>query len=118
MIRLTAIRLTPALFAAAALMTGAAFAQDDPAPVDPTSDTAAQAPTGVPVNAAATERTTPDGRPIMLLPSPTPASQAHLLKAGDPSVVSNPPVPDTADNRARYGGPTSNGGRKTAPRGN
>jgi len=28
------------------------------------------------------------------------------------------PVPDTPENRARYGGPVSHGGRATAPRGN
>jgi hypothetical protein len=121
-------RLPMALFAAVALMTGAAYAQSDPPQTDPTTDTAvnppvnppmgAPAPTGAPMNAAATERTTPDGRPIMLLPSPTPAAQAHLLKAGDPTVISNPPVPDTPENRAKFGGPTSHGGRKTAPRGN
>jgi hypothetical protein len=115
------IRLTLALFAGAALMTGAAYAQSDPSRTDPTADTAVNppmAPTGVPADAAATERMTPDGRPIMLLPSPTPANRAYALKAGDPTVISNPPVPDTPENRAKYGGPNSNGGRKTAPRGN
>jgi hypothetical protein len=49
--------------------------------------------------------------------SPTPADQAYLLKAGEPNVVSNGPVPDTAANRRLYGGPTSNAGRHTAARG-
>jgi hypothetical protein len=47
--------------------------------------------------------------------SPTPADQAYLLKAGQPNVVSNGPVPDTAANRRLYGGPMSNAGRHTAP---
>ena len=32
--------------------------------------------------------------------------------------VTNGPVPDTPDNRARYGAPMSNGGQTTAPSGN
>jgi hypothetical protein len=50
--------------------------------------------------------------------SPTPADQAYLLKAGEPKLVSNGPVPDTTANRQLYGGPTSNAGRHTAPQGN
>jgi UrcA family protein len=34
------------------------------------------------------------------------------------STVTNGPVADTPENRARYGGPTSNAGKRTAPRGN
>jgi UrcA family protein len=34
------------------------------------------------------------------------------------TTVTNGPVPDTAQNRARFGGPMSNGGRRTAPVGN
>ena len=117
------IRLTLAVLSAVALSAGAAYAQSDPANPDPSAAvnppmTEPSAPIGVPVNAAATERTTADGRPIMLLPSPTPADQAYRLKAGDATVVANPPVPDTLENRAKYGGPVSNGGRKTKPRGN
>lgn len=33
-------------------------------------------------------------------------------------VVRSDPVPDTPHNRARFGGPMSNGGRQTAPVGN
>ncbi len=50
--------------------------------------------------------------------SPTPADQAYALKAGDPTVVSNAPVPDTKANRARYGRPLSMTGRKTSAAGN
>jgi hypothetical protein len=32
--------------------------------------------------------------------------------------MTNGPVPDTAANRARYGGPLSNAGKKSEPRGN
>lgn len=34
------------------------------------------------------------------------------------SLVTNGPVPDTPENRDRFGGPNSNAGRQTAPRGN
>lgn len=34
------------------------------------------------------------------------------------SLITNGPVPDTPENRARFGGPDSNGGRRTAPAGN
>ena len=34
------------------------------------------------------------------------------------TTVSSPPVPDTAENRARYGRPMSNAGRRSAARGN
>ena len=50
--------------------------------------------------------------------SPAPAGQAARLKAGEPTLISNGPVPDTAANRRLYGGPTSNAGRDTAPQGN
>lgn len=71
-------------------------------PMDATSDVAAEVaqPAGIPTS------------------SPTPIEQAYLLKAGDPTVVSNPPVPDTPETRRAYGGPESNGGKKTRPVGN
>jgi hypothetical protein len=43
---------------------------------------------------------------------------AATMKAGDPSVVSNGPVPDTKENRAKYGKPMSNAGKKSAASGN
>jgi hypothetical protein len=39
------------------------------------------------------------------------------LKAGDPGVVSNQPVPDTRENRAQFGRPLSHAGRASAPTG-
>jgi hypothetical protein len=39
-------------------------------------------------------------------------------KAGDPNVITNGPIPDTKENRAKYGQPMSNAGRHTAPAGN
>lgn len=49
--------------------------------------------------------------------SQSPDAQA-TLKAGDPNVVSNGPVADTTANRAKYGAPMSNAGKRTTPKGN
>lgn len=123
--------LTRLLTAAAvsALFAAPAFAGPDPAqPVAPptptdqrqSSDTQLMNPpsadqSGTP--ASATEMD-PSAPAVILQSSPTPAEDAWKLKAGDPNVVTNGPVPDTAENRARYGGPMSNGGRRTRPAGN
>jgi hypothetical protein len=52
------------------------------------------------------------------LSSPTAAKDASALVAGDPTVVSNSPIPDTKANRARYGRPMSAAGRATKAAGN
>ncbi len=44
--------------------------------------------------------------------------QAQALAAGDNTLVTNGPVPDTPQNRARLGAPLSHAGRATAPAGN
>jgi uncharacterized surface protein with fasciclin (FAS1) repeats len=54
---------------------------------------------------------------VVLVSSQSPEAQASL-KAGDPNVVSNPPVADTVANRAKYGKPDSNAGKRTVPKGN
>jgi hypothetical protein len=54
---------------------------------------------------------------VVPVSSQSPDAQASL-KAGDANVVSNPPVADTPENRAKYGKPMSNAGKRTAPRGN
>ena len=61
------------------------------------SDTSATEPVPVPVAAPVTYDSTP--------------SFTNLL-------VTNGPVPDTAENRAKYGAPMSNAGKRTAPAGN
>ena len=50
--------------------------------------------------------------------SPTPASLAYALVAGEPNVVTNGPIPDTRANRAMYGSPLSHAGRASDPAGN
>lgn len=47
-----------------------------------------------------------------------PPGQASALAGGDNQMVTNGPVPDTPANRAKYGRPMSNAGRKTKPAGN
>jgi hypothetical protein len=51
-------------------------------------------------------------------PAQAPASQVQALQQGDNTLVTNGPVPDTPANRAKYGRPMSNAGKKTAPVGN
>jgi hypothetical protein len=88
-------------------MTGVAQAQ--------TADPAAQ--TQAPPQAPAASDSAVNASGVVLLSSKPPEEQA-TLKAGDPNVVSNAPVPDTVANRAKYGRPLSNGGRHTPPKGN
>ncbi len=116
MIRFRTVAATAAL---ALLAAPAAFAQSSGAPTDPHAQaapmqgsmgdqSAAPSATSSGVNASA----------IVYQSSPTPADQAYTLKAGDPTVVSNAPIPDTRANRQRFGRPMSMTGRKTAPAGN
>ena len=54
---------------------------------------------------------------VVPVSSQSPEAQASL-KAGDTNVISNPPVADTTANRAKYGKPDSNAGKRTTPKGN
>lgn len=104
-----------ALFATLAAAPALAQTAD---PAAPPSDPAMQMPADQTMPADMTS-TMPSQAPVTILQSsPTPPDQAYKLTAGAPNTVSNAPIPDTAENRAKYGGPTSNGGRKTPPRGN
>jgi hypothetical protein len=51
-------------------------------------------------------------------PADAPAPQVQALAQGDNTLVTNGPVPDTAANRAKYGGPMSATGKRTKPAGN
>ena len=126
------MRLNTLLAAAAiaAMTAGAAVAQDMAAPSG--SDTTAAPPANAAPNAPMDSSAAPAAAPsadqnampaAASMPgqtvesSPTPAANAYTLKAGDPNVVSNPPVPDTPANRAAFGKPMSNAGRHTAASG-
>jgi len=50
--------------------------------------------------------------------TPSSPGQQTALATGDNTLVTNGPVPDTAANRAKYGGPMSRTGKKTAAKGN
>ena len=94
-----------AILGAASLgAAGAASAQA----VNPSSDTAVNPPS------ATSDATPPAGG----YASSDTLGDTSKLKAGDPGVVSNAPVPDTHDNRAKFGRPMSHAGRATAPNGN
>jgi hypothetical protein len=134
------MRLNTLLAAAAiaAMTAGAAVAQTDaapggpdataPAPMNsgdpnamaPTDPNAAPPPAAAPMAPSADQSGTPAsasmGGPVTS--SPTPVASAYTLKAGDPNVISNPPIPDTPANRAQYGRPMSNAGKHTAAAGN
>jgi hypothetical protein len=45
-------------------------------------------------------------------------STPMMIRQGDNVLVTNGPIPDTKANRARFGKPESNAGKKTAPAGN
>lgn len=75
-----------------------------PAPQGPMSATPAPSAESTAVNASTGQPMAPD--------------QAGALAAGDNTLVTNGPVPDTPANRAKYGGPNSRAGRHTKPIGN
>jgi len=57
--------------------------------------------------------------PASLPPAAAPAAPAYGAQASyTTQTITNGPVPDTAENRARYGGPMSNAGKRTKPAGN
>lgn len=113
---------TAAAAAALALMAAPAFAQTDaPSQNDQGAVNDQSSMSSDQSMAPAAQSATANGADtgaIVYQSSPTPAEQAYSLKAGDPTVVSNAPVPDTKANRMRYGRPLSMTGRKTAPAGN
>ena len=109
--------------ASVALLTGVANAQADNAAPAPTTDSATSAtPAPAPVDNSGYNARTPapvDPNAQVVLPASSSAlGDTTTLKAGDAGVVSNGPVLDTPENRAKYGKPDSFGGKKTAPAGN
>ena len=101
------MKLTTLMTAAAAvaLLGGAAFAQT-PAPAE-------QMPAKPTVSVTSTTET----------PAPAATTSATDVAAGATTTftnltVTNGPVPDTAENRAKYGAPMSNAGKRTAAKGN
>jgi hypothetical protein len=106
--------------AALALMSGVAMAQSTApqsttpeagAPADSSAAPADPAAAATPAPADTGTATDTAGRASSLAP------HAAALRHGDPNVTSNPPVADTAENRAAFP-PLSNAGRRSTPKGN
>jgi len=145
--RTSPMKITHLLIAAAgsALLAGSAMAQDQAAPAPMAPDQATPPASDQPVNptpntgaapspdqstmAAPADQSTTGAAPAgqynynATATATQPASSTTLgdpamMKAGDASVVSNGPVPDTPENRAKYGKPMSNAGKKSSPAGN
>lgn len=91
-------------------------AATNPTPATPTKSTDPAASPAMPAAMAAPDAAV-NTSGVVLVSSQSPEAQASL-KAGDPNVVSNPPVADTVANRAKYGKPDSNAGKRTVPKGN
>ncbi len=109
------MKLTPILATAAALaLTGGfAAAQTPEPPKDTPTQSAVQAPPQpAAADATASTTTTTDATTPAATQSATPAASVTT------TMVTNGPVPDTPENRAKYGQPLSNAGKKTAARGN
>jgi hypothetical protein len=105
--------LKPILVAAALALAMPAFAQTQMPPNQMAPDPNSAPPPAAPSVATAGVNTS---GPIPA--DQLPPGQASALAAGDNQVVTNGPVPDTKANRAKYGHPMSNAGRKTKPAGN
>ena len=99
--------------AAAALLGGAAFAQPSTtAPAQPGSGYSAP-----PVGAVTGTATSTQG--VTNTPTTTySATESGTNASVTIQTVTNGPVPDTPQNRKKYGGPMSRAGRHTAARGN
>lgn len=134
-------RLELAIGAAAlALMAAPAFAQSTEGPMAPpnsmntTGPTTCTTPTDVtcpnvarpaaapPSNAVPSEQTPNSvgaAAPMATDTSMAPTRQySSSTSSTGVQVVTNGPVPDTAENRRKYGGPRSRAGRRTTPAGN
>jgi hypothetical protein len=119
--------------AAIALLSGAAYAQTDATP-DPDTAPVTQGATpsdttAPPASDAATPPSDPDAAtppataaappPVNSNPSAPAATQfAQQTASFSNLTVTNGPVPDTPENRAKFGGPDSRAGRMTQPTGN
>jgi uncharacterized surface protein with fasciclin (FAS1) repeats len=85
------------------------------APPAPVNDPSAMSSNPATTPSATTTAT--DSAGVVPMSSQPPEAQA-TLKAGDTNVVTNGPVADTPENRAKYGAPMSNAGKRTAAKGN
>ncbi len=108
---------------AVALMTGAAFAQSptDSGTTNPVAPNAAGDPTlqnadGSPLGSQGTSAATPNN--VAPADSAVGTTMGTTTMAANVQTVTNGPIPDTPENRAKYGAPLSRAGKRTAPVGN
>ena len=111
--------------AACGLMAGAAYAQsasDNAAPAASSSDQgaapAAGASGGMSAGAAVNPPAANAGGDMNAGQSATSAASYGQGASATVTTTTNGPVPDTPENRRKYGGPMSRAGRHTAARGN
>ena len=119
---MTLTRLLTAAGFAVMLAAGSAHAQS--ADTDTTVSVDAQGNTTTTTTTTVTDPVT--GLPVAADAAATagvPASSLTTTTMGEPGTVTtrtvtNGPVPDTAENRAKYGQPLSRAGKRTTPAGN
>ena len=119
---MTLTRLLTAAGFAVMLAAGSAHAQS--ADTDTTVSVDAQGNTTTTTTTTVTDPVT--GLPVAADAAATagvPASSLTTTTMGEPGTVTtrtvtNGPVPDTAENRAKYGQPLSHAGKRTTPAGN
>lgn len=92
-------------------------ASTNPTPATPAASTDMAADPAASPSAIAAPAAGVSASGVVPVSSESPVAQASL-KAGDPNVVSNGPVADTPENRAKYGKPMSNAGKRSAAKGN
>lgn len=102
---------------AGAQVPSASTTSTNPTPATPATATDMAADPAASPSAMAAPAAGVSASGVVPVSSQSPDAQASL-KAGDPNVVSNGPVADTPENRAKYGKPMSNAGKRTAPKGN
>lgn len=97
---------------------GVAAAQVTPTPPPASSATQSATPDQ---NAPSTSMPGDHGLPVTAASATAAGSNASVTVDANGNrhvLVANPPIPDTAENRAKYGHPLSNAGRRTEPAGN
>lgn len=97
---------------AACLLGVTAAAAGSPSPYQASSSSGPAAPeqgSSAPAGSETPENSTaPGAATLNATVTVDPNGDRHIL-------VASPPVPDTPENRAKYGGPLSNAGRRTQP---
>jgi hypothetical protein len=107
--------------AASLLMAGAAYAQPTspaPAPAYPSTGGAASTTTSTTDSSTSVSGTTSSSSGVTTSTTTTSAEVAGQNASVTTSLTTNGPVPDTAENRRKYGGPMSHAGKHTAAKGN